>query len=132
MRRTSAEHAGTSLCGESAEKNLPPPVSVSRPPCPRGSVVPFDSIATHSAAKVVPIASVNIPIAIYIQSRRITVFVSRFHTTPIGIYFGHLIGIAIQIPPSLQATSIVAPIVPCECVLGKSEDSADKNDKREH
>jgi len=48
-----------------------------------------------------PIASANIPVTIYIQLGRIAVFVSRFQTTPIAIYLGDLIGIAIQIPASL-------------------------------
>ena len=58
--------------------NLAPAVSIRRPPCPRGSVVPFDPVPTDSAAEIVPIASANIAVTIHVQCGRVAVFVSRF------------------------------------------------------
>ena len=89
-------------------QTLAPAVSIRRPPCPRGSVIPFDAVPTHPTAEVVPVASANIAITIHIQFRRIAVFVSRFQPALIGVYFGRLVRVTVHIPPSLQDTTVPA------------------------
>lgn len=120
-------------------QTLAPAVSIRRPPCPRGSVIPFDPVSTHPAAEVVPVASANIAITIHIQFRRIAVFVSRFQPALIGVYFGRLVRVTVHIPPyttvparydrpckrlrSCRASS------PCECIFRQRKYAADKNEK---
>src|ERR1043166_6251341 len=108
-------------------ETLAPAVSIGRPPCPRGSVVPVDSVPTDSAADTVPIERTHVSVTIQIQSALLALFIDGFHSTPIGIYFGGLVRVAIHIPPSLQATPVISCVISGEGVFRQRDEAAEQN-----
>jgi hypothetical protein len=69
-RETSADLPGvdrvSSALVDHQTQKLAPAVAIRRPPHPRRSVIPVDPVPTDSAAEIVPIKRMKIPIAIHI------------------------------------------------------------------